>query len=220
MALEIAALATTTVKIVAPALRYLLSRAGKRAADQAADDIGNEAWEAAKRVWGTIGPKVEANPATKDAARDLAIDPEDGELRTALEQQLLSILHNDRRLAQRLDQDVRIIQNAGEITNISADRGSIAGRRVTIHGGVRYGSADSQMELWSRASGPAKALMAIGIVAALAGIGGFMLIGALTAGSTDGPDTSLIGIFFGLGVVGILVVGAGSLLAMLTLRDK
>jgi hypothetical protein len=219
MAIEIAALASTAVSIVAPALRYLLSRAGKRAGDQAADEIGDEAWAAAKRVWGTIGPKVESDPGARDMARDLAIDPDDDSIRTDLEEQLLSILQHDRRLVQRLDQDVRILQNTGQITNIRADRSSLAaGRDIRVSGGLRIGSGDSQMELWQNANGPAKAIMAIGFLAAMIGIGGFILMIALSFGSTDGPDTSLLGGFFALGIVGMLVAGVGSLFALLTMR--
>jgi hypothetical protein len=200
MAIEIAALASTAVSIVAPALRYLLSRAGKRAGDQAADEIGDQAWEAAKRVWGTIGPKVESDPGARDTARDLAIDPEDGSIRTELEQQLLDILKGDPALARRLNQDVRIIQQAETITNVSArDRSFAAGRDIRVSGGIRLGSSDSQMELWQNANGPAKAIMAIGFLAAMIGVGGFILMIALSMGSTDGPDTSVLGGFFALG---------------------
>ncbi len=221
MALEIAALATQAVTIVAPALRYLLSRAGKRAADQASDELGDQAWGAAKRVWATIGPKVEASAEAKDAARDLAIDPQDGELQGIFERALISFLQDDRRLAQQLQQEVRIVQNAQQISNVSADRGSFAaGGDIRISGGLRIGSSDSQAEMWSRASAPAKLLMAAGMVAAFAGVGGFILTIAMSIGSSDPPDTSLLGPLFGLGVIGIVVAGLGSMLAALTLRNK
>jgi hypothetical protein len=216
MVLEVATLASEAVAIIAPALRYLLSRSSKRAADKAADELGDEAWEAAKRVWGTIGGRIESIPGTREAARDLASDPDDQALQTLLESELRKLLRADQNLARRLAGDIGSIQ----ITTVRASgHGFAAARDIRVSGGIKFGGGDTQLELWSRAGWPAKALIVVGFCLALVGVGGFLLTIALTAGSTEGPNESGIRLFFALGVVGILVTGVGSLIAMVGLRS-
>jgi hypothetical protein len=86
---------------LAPCLAYLLRGAGE-VADEAAQKLGADVWEQAKKLWAKLRPKVEEKPAAQEAARDLAARPDDDRARGALELQLEKLLASDPTLEREI----------------------------------------------------------------------------------------------------------------------
>jgi hypothetical protein len=98
--MEIAALTA----FLAPALSFLLG-IGNHAADEAAKTLGDATWEQARKLWGRLRGKVEADPATLAAAEQLAAQPADSGARTVLSFLLSRALADDPELAALLEED-------------------------------------------------------------------------------------------------------------------
>ena len=87
----------TLTALLAPHLPTLMKLGGK-AAESAASKIGADTWEAAKKIWDKLSPTVEKKEAAKEAATDLANNPEDQDLQAALRVQLKKLLEQDKEL--------------------------------------------------------------------------------------------------------------------------
>jgi len=70
---------------------------------EAGKKLGEEGWELAKKLWGKLQPKVEANPQAKGAADAVAGAPDEEDARAGLRFQLREILKADPDLASELD---------------------------------------------------------------------------------------------------------------------
>ncbi|MBD2249716.1 hypothetical protein [Nostoc parmelioides] len=89
------------VTFLAPYLPSLLN-VGSKVAEGAYQQAGADGWDKAKAIWGKLHPKVEAKEAAKEAAGDLAENPEDKNFQTVLQVQLKKILDADTALAQEI----------------------------------------------------------------------------------------------------------------------
>ncbi|HXV33704.1 MAG TPA: hypothetical protein VD769_06820 [Gaiellaceae bacterium] len=96
-ALEIAALTA----FLAPFLPTLV-KAGEKAVEKAADAVSDEAFAYAKALWEKLRPGVDAKPAAKEAAEDVAANPDDHDSLVVLKRQLEKLLEDDRQLAGEL----------------------------------------------------------------------------------------------------------------------
>ncbi|HXV95190.1 MAG TPA: hypothetical protein VD695_01470 [Gaiellaceae bacterium] len=91
--MEIAALTA----FLAPFLPTLL-KAGEKAVEKAADAVSDEAFTYARALWEKLKPGVDAKPAAKEAAEEVAARPEDEDALAALRLQLRKLLEDDTRL--------------------------------------------------------------------------------------------------------------------------
>ncbi|MGQ9614401.1 hypothetical protein [Chloroflexus sp.] len=91
------------VQFLAPALPFLLGLGGK-AAEEAAQKLGAAAWEQAKALWAKLKPNVQAKPAAQEAVTDLAANPQNEKVQTALQWQLEKLLAEDQALAREVQQ--------------------------------------------------------------------------------------------------------------------
>jgi hypothetical protein len=91
----------TLTALLAPHLPTLMKLGGK-AAESAASKIGTDTWEVAKKIWDKLSPTVEKKEAAKEAAIDVANNPEDEDLQAALRVQLKKLLEQDKELAQAI----------------------------------------------------------------------------------------------------------------------
>lgn len=86
-----------------PYLPYLVS-AGKSVGTEAlksvGKNLGDKAHQALQDLWSRLRPKVEATPALKSAADELALSPENSELQTKLRYELRQLLENDEQFAR------------------------------------------------------------------------------------------------------------------------
>ncbi|MBD2194753.1 MULTISPECIES: hypothetical protein [Calothrix] len=89
------------VKFLAPCLPFLLNVGGK-VADGAAQAVGEDVWNKAKAIWEKLQPKVEKKVAAKEAAADLAQNPDDEDLQASLRVQIKKILDADTVLADEI----------------------------------------------------------------------------------------------------------------------
>ncbi len=122
--MEIAALTS----FLAPFLPYLL-RAGKTFGDEAAQALGEGAWTHAKRLWERLRPGVEAKPAAREAADDVAERPEDERARGALELQLEKLLGEDAGLAAEIERLWAEAKTAQVV--VAGERGVAAGGGIS-----------------------------------------------------------------------------------------
>jgi len=118
------------ITFLAPCLGFLLDT-GRAATERAADKLGDEIWDHARRLWARLGPAVEARPAAAEAACDLAAQPDDDGARAVLAWQLEKAIGADPSLAR----DLRRLWDA-------AGRGAVvaAGDRSVVAGGDIVGS--------------------------------------------------------------------------------
>jgi outer membrane murein-binding lipoprotein Lpp len=112
--------------LLAPFLSSLLV-IGKEAGTNAAEALGSEAGQLASRVWDRLSGRVESKPAAKEAAEDVAAQPDDELARSALQLQIRKILQED----EELQQELAAILEQGRQAGVVADRGG-----VIIQGGI------------------------------------------------------------------------------------
>jgi hypothetical protein len=89
------------VKFLAPCLPFLLN-VGNKAVEGASQKLGEDVWNKAKAIWAKLQPKVEAKDAAKEAATDVAQNPDDEDLQASLRVQLKKILDADTALAEEI----------------------------------------------------------------------------------------------------------------------
>ena len=127
--MEIAALTA----FLAPFLPSLI-KAGEKAVEKAADAVSDEAFKYAKALWDKLKPGVEAKPAAKEAAEEVATHPDDDDALASLRLQLRKLLEQDQGLADDL---ARIWQEAqaANVVQVTA-----SGERSVAVGGDVTGS--------------------------------------------------------------------------------
>ena len=127
--MEIAALTA----FLAPFLPSLI-KAGEKAVEKAADAVSDEAFKYAKALWDKLQPGVEAKPAAKEAAEEVAAHPDDDDALASLRLQLRKLLEQDQGLADDL---ARIWQEAqaANVVQVTA-----SGERSVAVGGDVTGS--------------------------------------------------------------------------------
>ena len=114
---------------LAPFLPYLVA-AGRRAADDAAQELGAEAWPYAKALWGRLRPKVEQKPAAQEAVEDVAARPDDEDAHAALRLQLRKLLAEDEQLAA----DVARLWEQAQAANVTSVTVTASGERAIAVG--------------------------------------------------------------------------------------
>lgn len=86
------------VAILGPYLPLLL-----KGRDEAAKRLAEEAWRTVMTLWRLLQPKLDIEPAIREAFRDAATDPRDPDVQAALRVQVRKLLSTDRELAQQVD---------------------------------------------------------------------------------------------------------------------
>ena len=81
----------TLTALLAPHLPTLMKLGGK-AAESAASKVGADTWETVKKIWAKLSPRIEAKESAKEAAIDVANNPDDEDLQAALRVQLKKLL--------------------------------------------------------------------------------------------------------------------------------
>lgn len=81
-----------------PFLMQLSKKGVEKATETASGKFGEAAWSKAQAVWEKLSPKIEGKEAAKEAAADVANQPEDEDLQVALRVQLKKILEQDESL--------------------------------------------------------------------------------------------------------------------------
>ncbi|MEP7010680.1 MAG: SUMF1/EgtB/PvdO family nonheme iron enzyme [Acidobacteriota bacterium] len=121
-------LASQVVEALAPALPLLLGTAGA-IGGSVAKEIGKDVWEKGKQIWGRVGGTIEASPAAKEIAQELAADPEDADLKRQLADRLARLLAKDEALATTLAawaSESVVVQNQGSGPAVAAATKGIA----------------------------------------------------------------------------------------------
>ena len=126
----VAPLAGQLVQVLTPFLPYLI-KAGEGLGTRTAQHLEDASWDLASKLWGRLGPKLEARPAGREAAADLAAQPEDEDAQAALRVQLRKLLQDEPALQQEL---VALLKEAGgsstTTVTVSGNRAVGIGRDV------------------------------------------------------------------------------------------
>jgi hypothetical protein len=91
----------TLTALLAPYLPTLMKLGGK-AAESAASKVGADTWETVKKIWAKLSPRIEAKESAKEAAIDVANNPDDEDLQAALRVQLKKLLEQNKELAEAI----------------------------------------------------------------------------------------------------------------------
>lgn len=94
-------IAAALVTVLGPHLPTLLGLGGK-VAGGAAEKVGEKLVEGVGKLWERLRGRVEAQPALKSAAQDLAQAPTDKDLEAALRVQLRKLLESDPAFANEI----------------------------------------------------------------------------------------------------------------------
>ncbi len=113
---------------LAPFLPYLL-KGVQTLTEEAGGALGHEAWEAAKRLWAKLRPKVEEKAAAAEAATALATNADDELARNALAFQLRELLASDPDLKAELERLWRETEPAR--IAVAGDRGVATAGNLT-----------------------------------------------------------------------------------------
>ncbi|QLE55891.1 hypothetical protein [Nostoc sp. TCL26-01] len=111
------------VKFLAPCLPFLVN-VGNKAVEGASQKIGEDVWDKAKAIWTKLHSSVEGKEAAKEAAVDVAKNPDDEDLQASLRVQLKKILETDTALATEITQiwqTASPIQPDGENVQLNAN---------------------------------------------------------------------------------------------------
>lgn len=125
---------TAIVTLLAPMLPALVG-AGKAIGQEAANAVGAEAADLARRVWERLKGTIAEKPTAKSATDELAVDPNDKTARDTLELQLKALLEKDTRLRDDLTALIREADQKG----VFADHGAVVYGDVSVSGGVFVG---------------------------------------------------------------------------------
>jgi hypothetical protein len=142
----------TLTAFLSPFLPFLLKLGGKaidKSTESAAGKLGEAAFGKAQAVWGKLGPQVEAKEAAKEAAIDVAKNPEDGDLRVVLKVQLQKLLEQDEELGKAIDEIMRedaADGTAGEriVQNVTGNQNLVIGQ---VTGGNVIGNVDGDVSM-------------------------------------------------------------------------
>jgi hypothetical protein len=107
--MDIPLIATQITTFLAPALPYLAT-VGSNAMEELGTRLGGGVWDSAKAVWDRLRPGIDADPAAREAAEDLAGASDDPDLQAAFRVRLRKLLEADTGLAEDLE---RILARAG-----------------------------------------------------------------------------------------------------------
>jgi len=91
----------TLTALLSPCLPFLMNLGGK-AAESAASKIGSDTWDAAKKIWDKLSPKVEAKDDVKIAAEQLAAKPESDARKAVFQEELETLLKENPDLVQEI----------------------------------------------------------------------------------------------------------------------
>lgn len=123
--MDIPALAEELVRVLSPALPFLL-KVGEKAAEEIGKRLGSGMLDRAREIW----DRLRGHPDVEKAAHDLASMPDDPDAQAALRLQLRKLLQDDPALAQELAQLRE--KAAAEVRTVSAT----ADRSVATGGDV------------------------------------------------------------------------------------
>ena len=92
---------STLTTFLAPVLPYL-TKLGDKAAESAAEKLGEATWTKAIAIWNQLHPKIKDKPAAQEAIADLSQNPDDPDLQAVFRVQLKKILGQDDELCQAI----------------------------------------------------------------------------------------------------------------------
>src|SRR5205823_3182670 len=106
-----------------------LVKAGENLGTRAAEQLQDQGWDLASKLWARLGSKVEARPAAQEAAKDVAAAPSDEDARAAFRVQLRKLLADDPELQQELTALLKAAPSSSVTNvNVSGDRSVGIGR--------------------------------------------------------------------------------------------
>ncbi len=135
----------TLTAFLSPFLPMLLKLGGKaveKATESASGKFGEAAFKKAEAVWAKLSPKIEAKEAAKEAAIDVANNPEDEDSQAALRVQLKKLLEQDEELMKSIEQILKADAPDGSsgtkiVQNVTGDRNQVIGQ---VNGGNVFGN--------------------------------------------------------------------------------
>ncbi len=142
----------TLTAFLSPFLPTLLKLGGKaveKATESASGKFGEAAYKKAEAVWARLSPKVEAKESAKEAAIDVANNPEDEDSQAAMRVQLKKLLEQDEELMKAIEQILKEDAPDGTsgtqiVQNVTGDRNQVIGQMT---GGKAIGNITGNVTL-------------------------------------------------------------------------
>ncbi|MEM8504773.1 MAG: hypothetical protein AAF716_16645 [Cyanobacteria bacterium P01_D01_bin.1] len=123
--LEIAAIADSVTRLLAPVLPYLV-KLSDQASQEAAKKVGPEAWDRAKNVWAKLKPLFGRRPSVQEAVNDIVEEPDNEDAQAAFRQQLRKILKGDEALRAELSNLLSEELFTGQDNSVKVEGGGVA----------------------------------------------------------------------------------------------
>jgi len=129
--MEITALATTVVGLLAPHLPKLW-QLGTKLAEGAATKAGENISEGVSKLWNRIFSKSNEQPNLKTALEDLAKNNQDQDLQAVLRVELARIFRSDPRWMQDVLGEVGHTEPMNVTQNVTGDKNIVVGRDINL----------------------------------------------------------------------------------------
>jgi hypothetical protein len=97
-----------------------------KAASAAGKEFGEDAWAQIQALWQRLRPRIEERPAAREAADDVASQPDDEDARAALRLQLKKLLSDDPALTQEIARVLEPQRGGTAITVEASGQRSVA----------------------------------------------------------------------------------------------
>lgn len=136
----------TLTAFISPFLPFLLKLGGKaleKSTESASGKFGEAAFAKAQAVWGKLEPKIETKESTKEAAIDVANNPDDQDLQAALRVQLKKLLEQDEDLFKAIEQILK--EDAPDGTSGTQIVQNVTGNQNQVIGQMTGGKAISNI---------------------------------------------------------------------------
>ncbi|MBD2256783.1 hypothetical protein [Pseudanabaena sp. FACHB-2040] len=124
-----------------------LMKLGEKAAESAGSQIGPDAWETAKKIWGKLHPKLVAKDDARIAAEQVAAKPESEARKAVFQEELETLLKENPDLEEAI---ARIMQESPLTTagvqinqTVTNNEGQVIGQMT---GGKAIGRIDGNIQ--------------------------------------------------------------------------
>jgi hypothetical protein len=142
----------TLTAFISPFLPFLLKLGGKaveKSTESASSKFGEAAFGKAQAVWGKLSLQVEAKESAKEAAIDVASNPDDQDLQAALRVQLKKLLEQDQDLFKAIEQILKEDAPDGTsgtqiVQNVTGNQNQVIGQMT---GGTAIGNITGDVKM-------------------------------------------------------------------------
>jgi hypothetical protein len=129
MDINLPSIAGELTTALTPILPYVLN-VGEKILDKPGDKVSEAVWSRGVALWEKLWPNVKNKHVALEAARKVALTPDDEDARAALRLQLKKVLTDDSALSTEIIKLLEETRSSGVTISLSGNRSVVIGRDV------------------------------------------------------------------------------------------